>query len=283
MAAFVLTKPWNFREFLAWITYHSPDSAFRFGLLQNTWLSLRGHLRLILGGKLGNVRDGFEIVPALLAVAIAGSAVAMWRRHGPGMGRTPAPARSEWVRAAAVWVSAFIAFLFVWLPQNTFYRVLYVPALALLAGAALRTWSPGRRAAGVVATMALWNLLAFIYPHSRIEANLPLAFAESVRADLPKGSIVYLKDFHADAWLLWYVNPQVILKQLRIEQVPAIEAEIAAVEAAGATAWAETSLLHALESDSEGSAWLRDHSGPLERRIDRPGQSLRLLRLTVGR
>jgi len=81
-AAYFMTfralRTWNVKEFIGWITYHSPDSAFSFDLLRNLGLSLRGHLRLIAGGRLGSLSESFAPLPALAAVLLAAALVAAW-------------------------------------------------------------------------------------------------------------------------------------------------------------------------------------------------------------
>jgi hypothetical protein len=59
-------------------------------------------------------------------------------------------------------------FLFFWLPQNTFYRLFYLPALILLFGLLLaaRPHRISRTLAVFVIAVALANFLFMIYPFS---------------------------------------------------------------------------------------------------------------------
>jgi hypothetical protein len=69
---------------------------------------------------------------------------------------------------ALVWTFLYVVFLFFWLPQNTFYRLFYLPALILLFGLLLaaKPHRISRTLAAFVVALALANFLFLIYPFS---------------------------------------------------------------------------------------------------------------------
>ena len=160
---------------------------------------------------------------------------------------------------AILWAGVYVVFLFFWLPQNAFYRLFYLPALIVLA-ALVPGWRPGRRSAALLAAGILWNFLFFVHPHSRVESNLPLWFALGMRRDWPKGSIIYLGSFHADAWLMWYFHPQTIWKVVTAGDLGGLENELRAVYEGRGKAWADGSLVTALSANEAGRAWLAAHT-----------------------
>lgn len=249
---------WDLAGFLGWITYHTPDSSFSFDFGRNLLATLRGHLRLFLGGKVSLFRDFTSTAAAALAVAASLAFIALWPRISSAASEAGGERKRTAIMAVA-WAGVYVVFLFFWLPQNTFYRLFYLPALVVLA-ALIPEWRPGRRSAALLAAGILWNFLFFVHPHSRVESNLPLQFALSMRKDWPKGSIIYLGSFHADAWLMWYLHPQTIWKVVGAGDLRGLENELRAVYAQGGKAWADTSLVTTLAAEPAGRNWLAAHT-----------------------
>jgi hypothetical protein len=144
-------------------------------------------------------------------------------------------------------------FLFFWLPQNTFYRVFYLPALVLLLGLALAALPQiGERRTYVIAlfvtAVSLANFLFLIYPFSQVEKFLPLAFAVEMSREWPAGTVVYYAATNSDAQLVRYFNPQTEW-QLLPEQPPP-------------GSWLETTAIDRLSATPQGALWLREHTRP---------------------
>lgn len=174
--------------FLAWVFSHSTDSAFSFNLPRGLALSLLGTLRLFFGGK-----------AAFDALAIAGAAVAA--AAFVVLLRAWKPLKLRLERPLLAWVAVYCAFLLVWLPQNTFYRLFYLPPLILIAAGL------APRAAAALATLLFaWNLIFFIRPHARIDSNPALKFA--LTHPWPPGATIVYGDFHSDLRTIAYFNPQ---------------------------------------------------------------------------
>jgi hypothetical protein len=175
----------DLHRLLSWTASCSPDADTQFNLWPNLRYSLRGFVRLFLGGRF-NLLKGLWNLPVIFLFAALVSAVAfvlfnVLRRLATTIliGRLPKlrlETRQKTVLLLAlVWAFVYQVFLFFWLPQNTFYRLFYLPALILLFGLLLSA-TPHRISrilAVVVVAVALANFLFMIYPFSRAPHTNP--------------------------------------------------------------------------------------------------------------
>jgi hypothetical protein len=247
--------------YLRWIAWHTPDSSFTFGVARNALLTLRGTLRLLLGGRAGSFHSG----PVELAVLVAlfGVGLVVVLRSGAGRARQPAPATSP--RMAPFlwsWVAVYAGFLFFWLPQNTFYRLFYLPPLLLLAGSALRRWAGRRALFAVAATLGAWNYLFYIHPNSLVETNTVVRAALAMHPVWKQGTWVYQGSFNPDNWTVFCFNPQVMFKGLDRAKLMETTGELKSFEQAGHESWIDQSGIELLSSDAATSQWLRAHTRP---------------------
>lgn len=123
-------------SFLAWVTSHSDDSSFSFRLGYNLKESLMGFVRLGFGGKLPGRRsvEAAAWLWAGLVIALVLLLATLWVRRGRLRSLFSV---SVWMRLKRdplplIWLAVYTVFLFVWLPQNVFYRLFYLPAVVLL-------------------------------------------------------------------------------------------------------------------------------------------------------
>jgi hypothetical protein len=183
--------------FAGWLTFHA-KMPFSFDAARNAGWLLLGTGKLFAGGKLSPT--AYLVGPvavALLVFAVAGLA---------NNRRRLLPVLSDW--PLLVWVGAYLCFLLVWEPYNTFYRLFYLaPLLACLALAARATGA--RPLAFLAAALACWNFWQFIYPKTQAASNAPLAFALKQRTRWPEGTGVIFGEFVPDLWTISYFNPQV--------------------------------------------------------------------------
>jgi len=164
---------------VSWAASYSPDADTGFNLWSNIRYSLRGHVRLFFGGRF-NLLNGL-INPPVIVLIISLISVAGFLIFDVFRGLL----HRRWVRVfrlatrqktvlllSLFWVFLYVVFLFFWLPQNTFYRLFYLPALILLLGLLLasiqdRTSKP-RTLAAFVIVVALANFLFLMYPFSHL-------------------------------------------------------------------------------------------------------------------
>jgi hypothetical protein len=249
---------------LRWTASYSPDADTHFNLWSNLAYSLRGEVRLFFGGRLNLLRGLMNPIIVLLLVlfalavlwlpyAVLANLLTLKRRH-VGHVRLSSPQKTVLLLALA-WAVVYLVFLFFWLPQNTFYRVFYLPGIIILLGLALKAFpqTASRRtfatAALVVAT-GLANFLFLIYPFSHVEKYPPLAFALQLNREWPRGTVVYYGAQNSDAALVRYFTRGTDWKLLRVE-VPE-----------DTDAWLETTAIDRLSSTPEGARWLQTHTRP---------------------
>ena len=159
---------------IRWTASYSPDADTSFGLWSNLQYSLRGHIRLFFGGRL-NALSGL-LNPFVVVLLIGLLAAVLFFIFEVVRNFRATRVRLETRQKTVlllllVWTAVYVVFLFFWLPQNTFYRLFYLPALILLLGLALarvKNARAGSRAlAAFVIVMALANFLFLTYPSSR--------------------------------------------------------------------------------------------------------------------
>ena len=264
----------GFHSFLSWITYHSPDVTVSWHGGSNTFYSLRGNLRLFLGGRPSwTVREwpAFTIGMASILVILLSTFVYRLARHWskvePFLQRAPG-VNSKFKPLAAlatVWIFPYLVFLFFWLPANTFYRLFYLPALVLLAGIFLSTYEKSlegtRRyqAALLLAAMALSNLTFDVFPNSQVKSNPPLAFAVEMGRIWDQQTSIYYGTFNADNWTIRYFNPETKWKQWPAD-LASLEVELRQIRQTAGSAWLDTTARDLILSTRGGCEWLAAHT-----------------------
>lgn len=246
----------------AWLTYHSPDSAFSWDLGRNLVLTVQSNVRLLVNSRPGDVfrhPDPVSLATlAAFAVALGWVIVTLIRRRawrlpspGPAGGH---PAAASWVRVGVAWLIPYLAFLFVWLPGNTFYRLFYLPALILLLGAWL-LWrgAPaaglGRLPLAVAMLVGLFNLGFFIAPCAQVRSNPPLALAVRMQERWSGPTTVGYGDFNPDNWTLRYFNPAT--RWVAVDPAGGLDGFrrlLAGQQREGRTVWLDSSAVRTLEA-----------------------------------
>jgi hypothetical protein len=216
----------NPRGFLAWIVSHAPDSGFSFSLARNLSYTLLGTLRLLVGGKPGRILGAQTV-------------------------STPARKPSGPI---LIWLGVYVAFLFFWMPQNTFYRLFYLPPLiALIAGPFRRIPWPA------VAVVALWNFVFVALPQSREANNAPYHFALQQHDRWTPGTPIVFHRFHPDLWTISYFNEQASWVGLDHLDLAQLERNLAYARRENKDLWLEATAYDLLQSEPSGREWLSAH------------------------
>ncbi len=240
--------------FLQWLTSHAPDSGFSFHPLLDAGYTLRGTLRLFFGGRAADlVRDPLSVAACvLLACALIAFFFSVWRV--PPL-RWPSPPAS-WI----LWLGLYVAFLFFWMPQNTFYRLFYLPPLIWLLTAALAGPGRGQRAGFLfAAVLLLGNFVFLVYPESRPESNAPLRFALAQHDKWPPGSAIVYHRFHPDLWTISYFNMQAAWIDLDRIDLGALEHDLEYAHSQNKPLWMEETAYELVAGAPEGRKWLAEH------------------------
>lgn len=274
-AFYLQRRSFEWQAFTRWVTYYSSDAAFSFNLWNNLFYSVRGHARLVLGGKLALLRQqGNPLVFALTAVLLFLIILLCWRlvRSREDVRtflRTAFKIEEEFkpfLRLSLVWIAVYVTFLFFWLPHNTFYRLFYLPALLMLCGtllvrhAAAANHKRGFRLGLLVAIIAISNFIFNIFPYSRIETNEPLHLALEMQRVWPPGVVIYYETSTTDNELFRYFNPSAVWKPFPTGEFSFANDELRDVYSRGGSVWLETTAIDSLQNVPGGARWLADHA-----------------------
>jgi hypothetical protein len=271
---YLATGTFDLARLMRWTASYSPDADTSFNLWSNLQYSLRGQVRLFFGGRFNLLKGIVNSFVVVLIIGLGGVLVLLIFDVLRNLGKI---VNLRWVRElrlesrqktvlllSLLWTILYLTFLFFWLPQNTFYRLFYLPALILLFGLGLSSFKnnasrPLRFLAVLVAAVALANFLFLIYPFSHVQKYPPLAFALQMNNKWPAGTVIYYGAENSDEGLVRYFNPSTRWKLLRPDSIDVLDSEIADIYSKGGTAWFETTAIDQFASSPERSRWLEAH------------------------
>ncbi len=278
---YLSTRMFNFTKFVRWMTSFSPDGGFTFNAWNNLKYTLRGHARLFFGGRFNLIKGLINPLIVVLIIALAAAASLLAFQLGRNFKRPDFERmrqllvelrRKPVALLCIVWVSVYLIFLFIWMPQHTFYRMFYLPALILLAGYVLHFYETGHnrsrhyRLALFVVALSLSNFLFLIFPYAHVQKYPPLAFALDMNRAWPPGTVIYYAMTNADNSLFRYFNPATIWKQEDMTDMEMLESELREIYAKGGTVWLDASAIDQLLLTAEGTEWLSLHAREESRR-----------------
>jgi hypothetical protein len=267
--AYAFVRPMVGAGFWDWVTVHATDALFWMNPVHGLRYSLRGTMRLFFGGRVNQLQPGWATFAGALAflgiLALLVRFLLLLRRRAPDEVAAPIPSGlRRWLnirRLDLLWITAYFLFLLFWQPQNTFYRLFYLPPLIFLIADC--PWWHGRRVqllALLSGIVCVWNFTVAIYPHSRPEANEVLAFAFQRGPDWPEGSRIVFANSHSDLWLIKYFNPQVAWVDMP-------RPDLSSLEKGPGNLWLEKTAYDAIAASPGGPAWLERHIDPAQSKI----------------
>jgi hypothetical protein len=272
---YLATGTLNLAGLMRWTAHYQPDAEFGFNIWSNLLYTLRGHVRLFFGGRFNLLKDIANPFIVALVVCLFVAALLLVieiLRYPPKINflrvRQMRLEQKEktLVLVSVLWMASYVLFLFVWLPQNTFYRLFYLHCLVLLTGLALSVFEkrsstrPGFRLALFVTALTLANFLFLIYPFSHISKYPPLAFAMEMNQHWPQGTVVFYGIDNSDVRLFRYFNPATRWRRLDFGSTVHLEQELNNAYAKGETVWLETTALDQLAAQPQGARWLEAHA-----------------------
>jgi hypothetical protein len=269
---YLVTGGFAFKPFLQWITTFSPEHGFTFNAWDNLVYTLRGHLRLLAGGRLSFLRDlksPFMFVLASSSLVVAAIFFFKLIRHFRELKTVFRAARESKAIfqplriLCIVWIGVYLIFLFFFIPQNTFYRLFYLPAIIVLAGTLVAPYEATQnhvrryRAALFVALLAVVNLTFSAYPYAQVRANPPLALALALNKAWPPATTIYFAAWNSDNSLVRYFNPSSVWREVNQET---FEREMRNSQKRSESIWMDTTLIDLYQATPEGRRWLEIHT-----------------------
>ena len=268
------TGAFNPIRFLHWTTSFSPDGGFSFDLLSAVTYTLRGHARLFFGGRFNLLKGLMNPLVAVLIFALAvfiGLLIyALLKNFRKPIFRNlksppPDQRRGSLVLLSLAWSGMYLAFLFFWMPQHTFYRLFYLPALILVAGLVMTSrtadFGPRKfRLALIVAVLGISNFLFLIFPYSHEQKFPPLAFAREMNKTWRPGTVIYYALVNSDESLFRYFNPSTVWRHLNATAPEVLESELHDIYSKGSTAWLEVTAIDRFSATPGGAEWLAKHA-----------------------
>ncbi len=260
-------------KLIRWTASFSPDAETGFHWWSNLQYSLRGQVRLFFGGRFNLLKGITNPFVVVLMIALGSAVIFLIIQLIRNAGRILSFRRVRGLQLTTrqktvlllslVWAGIYLVFLYFWLPQNTFYRVFYLPAFILTFGLVItgfRSERPRWITAAFVVAVALANFLFLIYPFSHVEKYPPLAFALEMNREWAAGTVIYYGRKNSDEALVRYFNASTHWRLMGTTSREGLETEITKIEDNGGTVWLETTAIDQLTSTYEGTQWLERHS-----------------------
>ena len=262
----------DFQTFFRWMTSLSPEPGHTFSVWGNFVYTVNGHVKLFTSGRTLYLRGALNplniTLLALLLILVILLLLKLVRNFGELKSFLSTHLkRDERLKSlrllCVIWIASFLIFQYFFVPQHTFYRLFYLPAIILLVGTYLLQYeaTPAYRrryrVALVVAAIAVSNLTFYILPLAQARNYPPLEVALKMNQAWPKGTIVYFASRNSDNSLVRYFNPAAVWVEVNRET---FESEMQGLQEGRNSLWMETSLLSLYQATPEGVRWLEFHT-----------------------
>jgi hypothetical protein len=278
LSFYLQTGGFDFKDFVKWMISYASSAGFGFDVWESLRLGFRGNRQLFIDGsaKLFE-RSFFNYI--LLAIFIA-SAIALLFQIARNFKEIKIFVKNfakqnfykqPVVLLCAVWILPYLIFLFLFMPENYFYRLFYFPALIVLVGTFLLPFENLKqirrgRLALFVFLFCLYNFLFYIQPNSKIRENTQIAVALKA-ANIWSGKTVVFYDaltnddtHEANNRLVRYFNPSVVWKPLEFTDLREFENEVRRINVEGGKVWLESLAIKRMTANPQTAQWLADNA-----------------------
>lgn len=181
--------------------------------------------------------------------------------------RPAAPLKERWkesVPALIAWIIPYVVFLLFWEPEDPYYPLFYMPALALLFGLVLSNYHliPARSSAsssagdipsgiGVLAvvTLALFNLVFFIVPNMQQDSNRLVTAAKAAHEVWNERTVIYFADHNEADTTFQYFNDRTVWRRVSKASLAEIESQIEFASREGGSVWLNRGAIELIEPE----------------------------------
>lgn len=249
---------------------------------------LRSNIDAVIGHNFGLLRrqggwgELIIVAAALMAAIICAAIVA--RRVNAARVFKPSfelnQSQKQLIPMLVVWVGTYLLFLLFWGPL-IYYRVFYMPAMALAFGLLLSNYhsavrgKPSGAAAFAVAAFALFNLGFYIGPNMRAGANTVVAAARNASNVWNDRTVIYFADRKESDTAFEYFNQFTNWRKFSPAALVNLDGEIDRAGKEGGSIWLNKGAAESADPD-----WLSKHAGGREIEVTLPTGSARYVELS---
>ena len=294
LSFYLQTGSLDFKSLFSWLTSYSPENGFVFSIKDCLKYTLNGEIKLFFGGRFNFFKEVINpftiLLICVLAVAFIGllfQIIRLWKKTGSERNPQSFDKFKPIALLCAVWAAVYLIFLFFWIPQNTFYRMFYLPSLIVLIGILLNKYGLldriGWRTSAFVTIIGISNFLFYIYPYTQVRKETPLSLAMEMNKIWSPKTVVYFSKMDSDNQLIQYFNPAAnwikLENSLKLED---FESRIRKVYADGGEVWMETSAINQLMQQADISPWLIQHiSDQSQYKLKDPAYNMTVVKINL--
>lgn len=182
------------------------------------------------------------------------------------------------------WVVTYVAFLWFFIPKNTFYRLFYLAPMVVLIGIMFTRsnfFQLRKEMISVfVAISFVTNFLLFIFPYSNVRRDTPLELSLKMNDIWTNKSIIFYMSPDTDNELVRYFNPNVTWRQIDKLGPEEIERQLKESETAGGDVWFGHSAFDKFSQNSDEGPWIARWATDERYRVNSPEYNMIFVRVS---
>jgi hypothetical protein len=210
--------------------------------------------------------------------------------------RPAAPLKERWkdsVPALIAWIIPYVVFLLFFEPEDFYYPLFYMPALALLFGLVLSNYhlstapsngtnpssdNPSGIAALAVLMLAVFNLIFFIVPNMQQDSNPLVTAAKEAREVWNEHTVIYFANHNEADTTFEYFNNRTVWRRVSKAPLAEIENQIESASGEGGSVWLNRGAIELIDPE-----WLARYACCKRITVDVPGGAAQYVELSLDR
>ena len=208
--------------------------------------------------------------------------------------RSRGPLREQKKASATVviaWIVTYTIFLLFWEPEDPYYPLFYMPALALLFGLVLSNYdlntansngtssaslTPSGICALAVVILAAFNLIFFIVPNMQQDSNQMITAAKAAREVWNERTVIYFANHNEADTTFEYFNNRTVWRRISKTSLAEIENQIESASGEGGSVWLNRGASELIDPE-----WLARYACRRIIRVDVPGAPAHYVELSL--
>ena len=263
------------REVVRWAVSNPNRSVLSLNPIHGILMTPRKNIDAIIGhdfaffsskaGVFSSIVASVTIIAALAVAFKAARTIDFFRlAHSV---RPAAPLKERWkesVPALIAWIIPYVVFLLFFEPEDFYYPLFYMPALALLFGLVLtnyhlntapssETSSPGDNPSGIgalaIVMLALLNLVFFIVPNMQQDSNRLVTAAKAAHEVWNERTVIYFANHNEADTTFEYFNNGASWRRVPKMPLVEIERQIEVTAREGGSVWLNRGAIELIEPE----------------------------------